>query len=153
MNANITVNDKNTHRRVSKLCIPMVFCSSLQSIRTLIVIHVSNQHVDVLLIQDQVLLQLHQELAFCRAILSQNLVANVWHLSLVLPVVKCDHSVLDQGAFGWNVRKESSNSDALVILHVISRILSLSISLPALTLLSTCNIVSPELPSAASNAK
>lgn len=101
----------------------MFFCNLVQSIQMLLFIHVGDQHVDVVLIQDQVFLQLHQELAFCRAILSQNLAANVWQLTLVLPAVKCDHSVLGQSALGWNVRKELSDSDALVILHVISKIL------------------------------
>lgn len=101
---------KTKHHRVHIVWIPNVICYFPQSRPMLIVLQVSDQHVDVILIQNQVPLQQHQELMFWRAILSQNLVANVRHLTPVLLVVKCDHSVLGHGALGWNVQKELSNS-------------------------------------------
>lgn len=94
----------------------IVLCYFPQSAPLLIVLQASDQHVDVVLIQNQVPLQHHQELVFWRAILSQNLVADVRHLTPEPPFVKCDHSVLGHGALGWNAQEELSNSDALVIL-------------------------------------
>lgn len=68
-------------------------------------LHVCNLHIDLVLFLCLVPLQQNYEFKFWGAILSQNLVARVRHLVLVLPVVECDQCVCDHGALSWNGQK------------------------------------------------
>lgn len=83
-----------------------IICSSPQRRPVLIVLHVSNHHVDVVLFLCLVPLQQNYEFMLQCAVLSQNLVARVRHLVPELQVVKCDHRVPGQGALSWSGQKK-----------------------------------------------
>lgn len=88
------------------LWIQNIICSSPRRRPTLTVLHVSNHHVDVVLFLCLVPLQQNYEFMLQCAVLSQNLVARVRHLVPELPVIKCDHCVLGDGAVSWNEQKK-----------------------------------------------
>lgn len=64
-------------------------------------LHVRQLDVQVLLFREFILLQEDDEFQLLGAVLSQHLVAGVWHLIPVLPVVEGGEGFTEHGALSW----------------------------------------------------